>query len=366
MAPLSLSFDIQSVAANFLISGKISETRVIGEGHINDTFYLNTDSAEEFIIQRINHHIFKDVAGLMENISRVTSHINQTSINNPPGNSLKAPMVVLTREERNFFKDQSGNYWRCYSYIPHQPVNRMSIEIASEGGRAIGRFQNALSCLPGGALHETIPDFHNLRKRLDAFNMAVRTNKAGRLQLSANQVKAIAEREEELLKIHELESVGLIPVRVTHNDTKFNNILFDKNQSAIGIVDLDTVMNGSVLYDFGDAIRTLCNTATEDESDLSKVNFDVELFDAFARGYLSETSGMLQAVEIDLLAFSCKLLTYIMAVRFLTDFLNGDIYFKVKSPMHNFHRAANQIRLLECMEMSFETMESVTRKRFCC
>lgn len=366
MVDLSPSFDIQAVAASFLIQGKITETRVIGEGHINDTFYLKTNSAEEFIIQRINHNIFKDVAGLMDNILRVTTHLNQTGANNPAANSLKAPEAILTREGGTFYRDQSENYWRCYTYIPHQSVSKMSVGIASEGGRAIGKFQKALSFLPGGPLHETIPDFHNLKKRLEAFHQAVAANLAGRMHIAARLVEAIAERESELLKIHELESVGLIPLRITHNDTKFNNILFDKNQSAIGIVDLDTVMNGSVLYDFGDSIRTLCNTAEEDESDLSKVNFDMQLFDAFSMGYLSETSAMLQAVEVDLLAFSCKLLTYIMAVRFLTDFLNGDVYFKVKSPMHNFHRAANQIRLLECMEEDFEAMENVTRKRFCC
>lgn len=232
-----------------------------------------------------------------------------------------------------------------------------------EGGKAIGMFQTILSTLPGNQLYETIPDFHNLKMRLKALYKAVEENNSGRLKQVEKEVDFIFAREDELLRIHKLEFNGLIPIRVTHNDTKFNNILFDKGRSAVAIVDLDTVMNGSVLYDFGDAIRTLCNTAVEDESDLTKVNFNKKLFEAFVNGYLSITSATLKHVEVDLLAFSCKLLTYIMAVRFLTDFLNGDVYFKVKSQIHNYQRAANQLKFLECIEKDFKWMEKVVRDK---
>ena len=363
MIPLPSSFDFFDVINNFSIEDKILKIETIGEGHINDTFFLKTNTNRNYLLQRINHLIFKEVEALMDNISRVTSHINQSNLSNSAKAILRAPTVIFTKDNKSFFLDIFGNYWRCYTYIPHEPIKRITPAIAMEGGKAIGMFQTILSTLPGNQLYETIPDFHNLKMRLKALYKAVEENNSGRLKQVEKEVDFIFAREDELLRIHKLESNGLIPIRVTHNDTKFNNILFDKGRSAVAIVDLDTVMNGSVLYDFGDAIRTLCNTAVEDESDLTKVNFNKRLFEAFVNGYLSVTSATLKHVEVDLLAFSCKLLTYIMAVRFLTDFLNGDVYFKVKSQIHNYQRAANQLKFLECIEKDFTWMEKVVRDK---
>lgn len=363
--PQSFSFDrLHEVISNFSIPGQVVRIMPIGEGHINDTFHLKTiDSAmTDYVLQKINHSIFKDVNGLMENIERITSHINQKHLQNPITNKLCAPQLVSTDKNHTYLKDDKGDYWRCYTYIPHVKAVKISSIQAYEGGKAIGNFQVTLNDLPGGNLHETIPHFHDVKIRLDKMKAVMAENPSNRVNQADRELSLILNREEEMMQLQLLVNRGLIPWRITHNDTKFNNILFDGNEQAIAIIDLDTVMNGSVLFDFGDAVRTLCNDATEDEGNLSKVKFNMGLFERFASGYLSETVHILSEIEIRHLAYSCKLLTFIMAVRFLTDFLAGDFYFKIKHPMHNFQRAANQLRLLEQMEVQFENMETIIRK----
>jgi serine/threonine protein kinase len=354
--------DIESIIPNFLVSGKVLDSQKLGEGHINDTFLISMEYGQQYVLQRINHHIFKNVPALMQNISRVCAHIHATQKYISPESALSAPEIINAINGSAYFYDSNGHYWRCMTYIAHQPSVTISPQIAREGGRAIGVFQKCLSTLAGEDLFDTIPHFHNLRLRLDALHQAAEANIANRLEIAQPELDALMRRETEMLSIHAMESKGAIPLRVVHNDTKLNNVLFDDNGIAIAIVDLDTVMNGSVLYDFGDAVRTLCNTAKEDESNLSLVSFNHALFDAFADGYLSQTSGMLLPIELDLLAFSCKLLPYIMAVRFLTDFLLGDIYYKTNSPMQNLHRTKNQIKFLGCVENSYPALEqSISR-----
>lgn len=349
--------DLLIIAGHFHLPGKILNIRETGQGHINDTFLMETDAGQTFILQRINHRIFSNVHGLMDNIGRVCRHINEMGQSPSTKGKLIAPQIKEDLSGRLFHVDKYGNFWRCMTYIHHQPPKEIDINIALEGGKAIGRFQKILSTLPGDRLHETIPNFHNLDLRLKALHEAIQKDVAGRLGEVLHMTDAIQRREEEMLQLHQLESEGKIPNRVAHNDTKINNVLFDDQDRAIALIDLDTVMCGSVLYDFGDAIRTLCNSTQEDESRLSLVRFRFDFFEAFAAGYLRETKEMLEPVEIEYLAFSCKLLTFIMAVRFLTDFLNGDVYFKTRSPMHNMHRASNQLRLLEGIEYDYPAMQ---------
>jgi Ser/Thr protein kinase RdoA (MazF antagonist) len=338
----------------------------ISEGHINDTYRVTTGDpgSHGYVLQRVNLDIFRDISLLMENIDRVTRHINW-KMRSVQGSSstLAAPELILTKKAQLFYEDETGNCWRCFTFCPHhqKAQNKIGQKQVFEGGRAIGIFQMALTDLPGGKLHETIPGFHNLENRMKNLRTAIASGLTERKLLVADDLERLFARETEMMRVHELEQKGEIPERITHNDTKFNNILFDENDRAVCLIDLDTVMNGSVLYDFGDAVRTLSNSADEDEKNLSLVEFDSALFSSFAGGYLSETRSVLTKIEIDLLAFSCKLMTYIMAVRFLTDFINGDVYFKTSYPSHNLNRARNQIRLLECMEAEFGIMEEHIR-----
>ncbi len=347
----------EAVVKNFAIEGNVAGVNKLGEGHINDTFLIITDAGTRYVLQCINHQIFKNVPALMHNISRVCEHINRAGRQCGPEKTLVAPEIIADTDGKAFSEDVHGNYWRCMTYIPHQPVEKITTSIACEGGRAIGLFQKILSTLPGERLSDTIPNFHNLRLRLDALHQALVANRSGRSHFAHAQLDALRSRENEMLRLRALEAEGRLPMRTVHNDTKLNNVLFNEEGTAIAIIDLDTVMSGSVLYDFGDAVRTLCNTAREDETNLALVSFNQALFDAFAEGYLMQTSAMLLPVELRHLSFSCRLLPYIMAVRFLTDFLNGDIYFKTNSPMQNLHRASNQIRLMECIENSYPDIE---------
>jgi thiamine kinase-like enzyme len=367
MQPLPEDFNLFSIVNAFRIKGAVGEFQPIDKGHINDTFLVKNHekTLPDYVLQRINHKIFKDVPLLMNNIYRVTKHINKKRcLSKNSATNLAAPELILTRKNDLFYRDISGNFWRCYTFCPHAIIseNKIGNKEAYEGGRAIGKFQVLLADLPGGELHETIPGFHHLKNRMDYLRDAIDNDCVGREQEVEELVTKLFVREQEMMQADNLCKEGKLPVRVTHNDTKFNNILFDENHCATAIIDLDTVMNGSILYDFGDAVRTLCNTAVEDEESTEKINFNTDLFFNFSRGYLSITKKMLLDIELDWLAFSCKLMTYIMAVRFLTDYINGDAYFKTTYPRHNLVRAINQIRLLGCMEKDFGKMERMIRE----
>jgi thiamine kinase-like enzyme len=244
----------------------------------------------------------------------------------------------------------------------HRSYERVdSLHKAFEGGKAVGRFQALLSDLPGDPLHETIPDFHNIVRRLETFHSVISDDPAGRVSSAVKEIAEIISRGEEMKVIIRLGEEGRIPIRITHNDTKFNNILFDSNDRALCIIDLDTVMPGYVHYDFGDAIRTATNTANEDSPDLSSVSMDTGIYEAYAKGYLAETKGTLNDTEIEYLAFAPKLLTYIMATRFLTDYLDGDKYYKIKYPEHNLQRNRVQIALLRSMEANYQKMQQIIK-----
>lgn len=360
----SINIDFNQIISHFSIAGTVVETVPTGDGHINDTFLIKTREADQpdYILQRINHSIFKDVPRLMENMQRVILHLKQKA--NPDGDSgNKAVVLILTKDDKPYHFDSLGNYWRCFEFCENDgsAANEISIKQAFEGGKILGSFQAQLLDLPGGELHNTIPDFHNLANRMATFEDAIEKDDAGRLLDAKTEVDKMLARKDEMLEFDRLARNGSIPWRITHNDTKFNNILFDENEEALCIIDLDTVMNGTVLYDFGDALRTLGNTAEEDETDLTKVSFNMELYEAFSKGYLAEAGVFLTDIELKYLAFSAKFMTYIIGLRFLTDYLAGDVYFKTTHPEHNLERAKNQIKLIESIEENFVGMESIVK-----
>lgn len=359
--------DFQDIFEQFDVEGIFTGCHPTGKGHINDTLLVTTNKpgSEGYILQRINHQIFTNVPKLMENITRVTTHLKSKLSEQSAKNQVEKVLdVIKTRDGATFTRDAAGNYWRCYAYCPHSPQKEgdVSPEQAFEGGKALGKFQALLADLPGDPLFEIIPRFHNLAWRLENLHKAEEANVAGRVDEVKDVLEKLHIRENEMLTVHRLGLEGKIPVRITHNDTKFNNILFNEAGKAVCIIDLDTVMSGYVLNDFGDAVRTLSNTTREDENNITGLKFNMELYRKFAAGYLGEARHFLTETETSLLAFSCKLLTYIMAVRFMTDYLAGDVYYKISHPLQNIHRAKNQIKLIECMEEQFAEMESVIRK----
>ncbi len=362
MKPLPEIFGFREIIKQFRVSEDIASVMPLGNGHINDTFLIKSKvaSGQDYVLQRINHQIFQDVASMMENIRRIIAHINRKKSAND--HYVGVPDLVKTLDDKLFLIHE-GEYWRCYTYCNSaaEKTGHVNTARAFEGGRAIGQFQVMLADLPGGKLHDTIPNFHNLKTRMDSFRLAINSDVANRVDEATTLISDLLLPEEEMLTIYRLEQKGILPVRVTHNDTKFNNILFDADDKAVCIIDLDTVMNGSILYDFGDAVRTLCSRAAEDEQDLSKVDFDLQLFDRFTAGYLSAVSSTITEVESEMLVQSCRLLTYLMAIRFLTDYLNGDIYYKTAYPKHNLVRAVNQYHLLCCMDKQRDKMEDCVR-----
>jgi Ser/Thr protein kinase RdoA (MazF antagonist) len=326
-------------------------------GHINDTYYLKPEKNGNpaYVLQKINHHIFRDIDKLMKNIERITLHLkNQTLKHFPTMSYLE---LIPTKNGDSYFSGVDGAHWRCYNFIPHRSFekNQISNEIAFEGGCALGRFQRMLSDMPEKNLHETIPHFHNLRTRYHRFENALKNAQPGRLAEAAREIEFF---EKKINSMADFDKVQALPLRITHNDTKFNNILFDEEGKALCLIDLDTVMNGYVIYDFGDAVRTLANTSQEDENDPGRVHFSFSLFAAFAEGYLQSASQMLLPAEKQLLAFSTKLMTFIIGLRFLTDYLEGDIYYKTDYPGHNLVRSLNQIVYFKKLEDNFDRMQA--------
>lgn len=362
--PISARFDFAELFSKFALEGTFAAAQPYGSGHIHETFRLRTRERDcpDYILQRLNRHVFKDVPRLMENIVRVTEHLRH-KIAAIPGTDPDREVlrVVPSRDGRQFHQDGDGNYWRCYVFIDHQrPGDRVeNPEHACEAGKLFGRFINLLSDLPGPPLHETIPAFHNIEQHLQKFSEVLRDDPLLRRDKAAKEITFVEERSEEMKRILILGRAGIIPLRITHNDTKFNNILFDKAGRGLCIIDLDTVMPGYVHYDFGDAIRSGCNRSREDESDLERVGMDIHLFAGYARGFLESLPGCLSTVEISHLAFSAKLFAYMVGLRFLSDYLVGDLYFKTVRPGHNLQRARVQFRLLEDMERQFRQMEDI-------
>jgi len=356
--------NLKEIFYSFKTDSTFLKGEPIGSGHIHDTYRIETFEIEknDYILQRINNKIFRNIPELQNNIERATVHLRKKLAELPGSDPERECLrLVPSLEGKSWIIDKDGNYWRMYIYISkHHSYNLVdSPEKAYEGGKAIGRFQVALSDMPGGPLFETIPYFHNIEKRIYTFNQKIKENPAGRAESVRIEIMQFHQRAEEMKIILRLGSEGKIPLRITHNDTKFNNILFDENDKALCVIDLDTVMPGYIHYDFGDAIRTIANSAAEDEADLSKIKMNIDLFKAYAEGYLSESGDTLNDIEKEYLAFAPRLMTYTIALRFLTDYIDGDNYFKIQHKHHNLQRARAQLKLVMSMEEQYEEMRKI-------
>lgn len=357
---------ILDISRKFAIDGIPFNMSPVGSGHINDSYLVSTspEEAPDYVLQRINDGIFRDIPGLMKNIGIVTQHIGLLLKREPQHyENLQVLELIPTLLGQSFYTDPDGNCWRMYFHIPgsHSYDRVPEPAFAYEGGRAFGQFQALTAGVDPGTLAITIPRFHDITWRLEQFDEAIKQDIANRVSRITDEIHFVRERAQEMHTIQLLSEQGKLPVRITHNDTKFNNILFDKTDRAICIVDLDTVMPGTVLYDFGDAIRTGANTADEDETDLGRVDLDLALFEAYSRGFLETAGDMLTTVELDHLAFSAKFMTYLIGLRFLTDYMNGDTYFKIRYPEHNLQRASVQFRMLSRMEKQTGEMERIIK-----
>jgi hypothetical protein len=341
----------------FQLEDTVTVVEPFGNGHINDTFLAITGEGEpEYILQRINHHIFTDVDMLSNNIDVVTSHIRKKLIASGETDVDWKVLTFLPAKDGKRYHFDGKNHWRICLYIPgSKTYEEVNPELSFEAGKAFGRFQEMLSDLPEGAIGEIIPNFHNMEFRLQQFKEARKKNVAGRLDKVQKLVDALLERSVTYCVQEYLYREGKLKKRINHCDTKVNNILFDEAGNALCVIDLDTVMPGFVLSDIGDFIRTACNTGAEDDEDLDRIRVNMEIFKAYARGYMEIAKNFLTPLEIQMLPYGGRLLTYMQTVRFLTDYLNGDTYYKIHSPEHNLQRTLAQFKFLK--ELEAKTLE---------
>ena len=356
--------ELQEIASQFALEGAITAIDSLGEGFINDTFIVRTaGDAPDYILQRKNKSIFPDVPAMMENIRKVTDHIRRRVA--AAGGDLRreAMTVVATRDGKLYHVDAQGEYWAVSVFISDTiAYNKAdSPELARKGGEGIGKFQAQLADFTE-PLAETIKGFHNIRHRFVQWDEALCRDAAGRVKDLTEEIGWIESRRGEMLGFWSKVEDGTIPTRVTHNDTKINNILFDKDGGVLCAIDLDTVMNSTSLNDFGDAIRSYANTGEEDDRDLSRVGMSLDMFRAYTEGYLSQRAKQLTAPEIDHLAFSARYITFEQVLRFLMDYIDGDTYYKIKYPEHNLVRTRAQYKLLRSMEEQYGTMCDIVRE----
>lgn len=358
--------DALAIAREFALSGEIVSATPYGSGHINDTFKVDVKPAggpRRYVLQRINHNVFRRPDELMANVERVCAHayskLQRSGATDADRRTLR---LIPTKSGQAWHIDAAGNRWRCYHFIEgatgHDVVR--APEQAYAAAKAFGAFQALLADLPGGRLHETIPDFHHTPSRFARFQAALAKDAHGRAALAVPEIAFALARAQDVGVVVDALRDGSLPERVTHNDTKLNNVLLDDvTQEGVCVIDLDTVMPGSVLYDFGDLVRTSTSPAAEDETDLSKVRMQLSMFEALVKGYLESAAGFLTPKEKELLPFAGKLITFEIGLRFLTDWLEGDVYFKIKRPTHNLDRARTQFKLVESIEAQLPAMQAL-------
>ncbi len=353
---------IEDIVSKFRLEGKLITARTFGSGHINDTYRVITDTGNSYLLQKINHFVFKDVPGLMNNLVNVTRHL-KGKLTAVPGADPEKQVLTLVETNDNgyYFEDAGGNYWRVFLFLNNTKSydQVLTEKQAFEGGKAFGLFQALLADMDTGLIVDTIPNFHNIESRLANLAKAIAADSAHRLIKLSPEIEFINQRRDAMCQILAMGRAGLLPERIIHNDTKFNNVLLDEHDHAQCVIDLDTVMPGYVAYDFGDAVRTIINTAPEDEPELVLIKLNIPLFTGYVKGYLKQTAGFLTEAELNSLLNGAMLLPYMQGVRFLTDYLNGDIYFKIHSPWHNLQRAKAQFQLVKKLEEAQETLNNI-------
>jgi len=344
----------------FTLSEKPVSAEPFGNGHINDTLKVTVETGEiKYILQRINHQIFTHVDMLQNNIHTVTTHIRKKLEEKGAEDIDRNVLTFLPAKDGKRYYFDGESYWRVCLFIPRsKSYEEVNPEYSYEAGKAFGNFQSMLADLPEGALGETIPNFHNMEFRLQQFHDAVQANPAGRLEEVKELVEEVEQRAEQMCIQERMYREGKLRKRTNHCDTKVNNILFDENGKVLCVIDLDTVMPGFVLSDIGDFIRTGANTGAEDDANLDRIGVNMEIFQAYTKGYMETAKSFLTPTEIQMLPYGGRLLTYMQTVRFLTDYINGDTYYKIHHPSHNLQRTKAQFKLLQSLEEKAPEMDA--------
>jgi hypothetical protein len=365
----TLMYDIKTIGESFQVTGSFTDASPYGSGHINDTFaatYRSDGRPLRYIFQRINHSIFKNVPELMDNIERVTSFARDELVASGSDDLERRVLTLIpTSDGQSYHMDKDGNYWRVYIFIERAKTYDVieATNQAFEAAKAFGDFQKLLAAFPAPRLHETIPGFHHTRQRFDTLQAAIDADVCNRAATVRDEISYAQSQESIVDVLLDLQASGDIPERITHNDTKLNNVMIDDaTGKGICVIDLDTVMPGQILYDFGDMVRTASRPTPEDETDLSKVVMQMDMFEAIARGYLESAHDFLVPGERANLAFSAKLITFEIGIRFLTDYLQGDVYFKTHREGQNIDRCRKQFKMVESMERQMGAMQKIIKE----
>lgn len=347
-----LTEKLKKVFEQFDQTSNFDSYKELASGHINDTYFIKTDESTFYVLQRINHGVFHDVPGLIENKVAVSDHIRKKlESQGENGNTKNVLSFVKTKAGSSYYKGDEGNYWNLMVFIKNSVTHEVVTdeEIAYEGGKLFGEFLEMTNDFDASTLCEVIPKFHDMSFRYSQFYDSLNKASAERLEKASFYIDLVNQMKEEMHILQNLKESGAIKIRVTHNDTKISNALFDEHNKGLCVIDTDTVMPGIIHYDFGDAIRTICNTAAEDEKNLQLVNFNVAFYKAYKKGFLEKIGTAISELESKYLIQGTKSMIFIMAIRFLTDFLNGDIYYKTSYGEHNLDRSKNQFKLLQSL-----------------
>lgn len=363
-----MNYDLQAIIKQFQLNGKPVAINPTGNGHINDTFKITMESngtKTNYILQRINQYVFKKPEELMSNMIRVTEHIRKKVLEQGENADERCINLYPALDGKKWYLDPDGNYWRLYRFVENAIGYETAPgpEIVYEAGKAIGQFQSWLADIPGGPMYETIPFFNHPVFLVDHFKEVLEKDSHQRAASAKEIIDLVLSKAYDMQKLYRLGEAGLLPLRISHNDTKINNILMDPvTNEAICIIDLDTIMSGFALNDFGDSVRTSCNQGAEDDPDLDNVKINLENFEAFTKGYLSKAKSFLTPVEVENLAFSAMLYPFLIGLRFITDYLDGDCYFKIHHENHNLQRAKAQFKLMQDIEANLATMEGIVKR----
>lgn len=352
--------DLKYICKQFKIESEVISVSELNSGFINDTYLVKTVSDNNYVLQRISTVVFKDVENVIENKVLISEHLSKSK------SDYKAVRFIKTLSGTAYFKDKDSNYWNLMTYISDSVTHDVATNalLVEEAGKLYGDFIIQAADLDMDKLVETLPDFHSIPLRYKQFDEALKNAKEETKAKAKDDIEFVIKCREEMHELSQLKNTNAFPIRVTHNDAKLGNILFDKNDKGLAVIDLDTVMPGIVAFDFGDSIRSICTTTAEDDTNLDATWINLEFYEAFCKGFAATTKHILTPTEIKNLPLGAKTITFIMGLRILTDYLNNNIYYKVDYETHNLVRAKNQFKLVKSIQENYETMKQITEKVF--
>ena len=352
--------NIHQIAHQFNIDSEVNQVSDLNSGFINDTYLVKTTSGSKYVLQRISTVVFKDVENVIRNKVLISEHLSKSQTN------YKIVRFIKTHSDGAFFKDEDSNYWNLMTFIPDSITHDVATNsgLVEEAGKLYGDFIIQAADLDMDKLVETLPDFHSIPLRYQQFDEALKNTKEETKLNAKEDIDFVFNCRKEMHELSELKVQNKFPIRVTHNDAKLGNILFDKNDKGLAVIDLDTVMPGIVAFDFGDSIRSICTTTAEDDTNLEATKINLEFYEAFCKGFAATTKHILTPLEIKYLPLGAKTITFIMGLRILTDYLNNNVYYKVDYETHNLVRAKNQFKLVKSIQENYKTMQQITEKVF--